>query len=191
MKFLKAALVSTVLVVSSFANATLIDFDGFSSGVFNSGTEDGFTIIVDAGSTLGTSGLYLGPFDGVNSLHHLDPMQSGVTLENGGLFTFASLQTGSIFGDAGLMTLTGSLSGGVVGVDTFSPLNGFYSLLSAVNLAGITIDSLHIDMGTAIAGPVHIDSIVLETYSTSVPEPSTLAIFALGLIGLSSRRFNK
>jgi hypothetical protein len=27
--------------------------------------------------------------------------------------------------------------------------------------------------------------------TTSVPEPSTLAIFALGLIGLASRRFKK
>jgi hypothetical protein len=26
---------------------------------------------------------------------------------------------------------------------------------------------------------------------TSVPEPSTLAIFALGIMGLASRRFNK
>jgi hypothetical protein len=37
---------------------------------------------------------------------------------------------------------------------------------------------------------VNLDNISLES-QTSVPEPSTLAIFALGMIGLASRRFKK
>ena len=42
-------------------------------------------------------------------------------------------------------------------------------------------------------GPFDIgfDNVSIITQTTSVPEPSTLAIFALGIIGLASRRFKK
>jgi len=33
--------------------------------------------------------------------------------------------------------------------------------------------------------------VVFRASATNVPEPSTLAIFALGMIGLASRRFKK
>lgn len=46
------------------------------------------------------------------------------------------------------------------------------------------------DYGTPYSN-VSIGSIVEYNNSTSVPEPSTLAIFGLALIGLSSRRFKK
>ncbi len=36
-----------------------------------------------------------------------------------------------------------------------------------------------------------IDAVQLSGFTATVPEPSTLAIFALGMIGLASRRFNK
>ena len=62
-----------------------------------------------------------------------------------------------------------------------------------------------IDVGTVgVAGVSHTISqfriLALETFTfkkaaieskTKVPEPSTLAIFALGIIGLASRRFKK
>ena len=36
-----------------------------------------------------------------------------------------------------------------------------------------------------------IDAVQLSGFTATVPEPSTLAIFALGMIGLASRRFKK
>ncbi|GLX84192.1 hypothetical protein tloyanaT_04440 [Thalassotalea loyana] len=38
---------------------------------------------------------------------------------------------------------------------------------------------------------VNLDNISLTSTTTDVPEPSTLAIFALGLMGLASRKFKK
>jgi hypothetical protein len=58
-------------------------------------------------------------------------------------------------------------------VSTYDP-----SYPNVFSIAEITID------GT-------IDGTIDRTFSTSVPEPSTLAIFALGLMGLASRRFMK
>jgi hypothetical protein len=43
------------------------------------------------------------------------------------------------------------------------------------------------------SGPFDIgfDNVSITTETTSVPEPSTLAIFALGIMGLAARKFNK
>ena len=40
-------------------------------------------------------------------------------------------------------------------------------------------------------GAVSFDTVRAQLYSTEVPEPSTLAIFALAMMGLASRRFKK
>ena len=184
-----------VCLFISAANATVIDFDNFPTatsgfdGGFIGGNEDGFTIGVDAGSFLTTSDDFLGAFSGVNSLHHGTGQQSGITLSNGGLFTFFSLQSGGFFGGAEILTVTGMLSGGIVAVDTFSPLNNAYSLFSAVNLANINIDSLHIDMGPALPGPTHIDDITLN--AAVVPEPASIALLGLGLAGIGFSRKKK
>jgi hypothetical protein len=58
--------------------------------------------------------------------------------------------------------------------------------------------SHNIKMGVADGGDNVYDSTVFiqagsfsDIDTTSVPEPSTLAIFALGIVGLTSRRFKK
>ena len=43
---------------------------------------------------------------------------------------------------------------------------------------------------TTTDGYFEIDDLTIGA-STSVPEPSTLAIFALAMMGIASRRFNK
>jgi hypothetical protein len=45
--------------------------------------------------------------------------------------------------------------------------------------------------GTAVAFGLRDGSITGGGFTTSIPEPSTVAIFALGLMGLASRRFKK
>ena len=58
----------------------------------------------------------------------------------------------------------------------------FFGVFSDVEIGKILLD----DGG--IPGPI-IDNVIAG--STDVPEPSTLAIFALGLLGLTSRKFKK
>ncbi|MEM7019523.1 MAG: PEP-CTERM sorting domain-containing protein [Pseudomonadota bacterium] len=203
------AVAAATCLLSAPAHAVLIDFDDFTTSVsgfapnFFGGSEDGFSIAVDAGSMLATSSGapfgFLGPNSGSNSLHTSVAAPSGITLTNGGTFSFTSLYAGTGFsgGLAGL-TITGSLSGSVVGVDIFAPPalpNGSYALLAASNLAGLAIDTLHIAMGKNPMGPIHIDDILLGEATApppSVPEPQTLIIFAVGLLGFAaSRKFRR
>ena len=54
------------------------------------------------------------------------------------------------------------------------------------------VKGLKIHVSTdATASWEEIDAVQLSGYTTSVPEPTTLAIFALGIMGLASRRFKK
>lgn len=75
--------------------------------------------------------------------------------------------------------------------------DGFTDVFTA-SFIGLSAGSHSIKMGVADGGDSVLDSTVFiqagsfsDIDTTSVPEPSTLAIFALGIIGLTSRRFKK
>jgi hypothetical protein len=73
--------------------------------------------------------------------------------------------------------------------------DGFTNVFTAKAL-GLTAGTHTISMGIADGGDGSYDSTVFIqagsfTGGVSVPEPSTFAIFALGIIGLASRRFKK
>ena len=55
------------------------------------------------------------------------------------------------------------------------------------NIYGISWDPI----GNSDSNNIAIDNFSFSEVSQDVPEPSTLAIFALGMIGLASRRFKK
>jgi hypothetical protein len=71
---------------------------------------------------------------------------------------------------------------GNINVATTGSSMTFFGVFSDVEIGKILLD----DGG--IPGPI-IDNVIAG--STDVPEPSTLAIFALGLLGLTSRKFKK
>lgn len=73
--------------------------------------------------------------------------------------------------------------------------DGFTKVFTA-SFIGLTAGSHSIRLGIADGGDEVLDSTVFiqaSSFSDSndIPEPSTLAIFALGLMGLASRRFKK
>jgi hypothetical protein len=75
--------------------------------------------------------------------------------------------------------------------------DGFTDVFTA-SFIGLAAGSHSIRMGIADGGDSVLDSTVFieassfsDTEVNDVPEPSTLAIFALGLIGVASRRFKK
>ena len=77
-------------------------------------------------------------------------------------------------------------------IDTFEirgidPVLELDPLSDTAFVTGILYDGVQ---GTAPA-QVSMKAITIDTDATSVPEPSTLAVFALGLIGLSIRRFKQ
>ena len=69
---------------------------------------------------------------------------------------------------------------------------------SAINLQGVNVDAIEVSGDAAASKGGRGPSLVLlgttsfdNLAVTQVPEPSTLAILSLGIMGLASRRFNK
>ena len=192
-KTLKAACVGLILSVSGLANAGLIavDFEGVTSSIMNISpgspyTEEGFTFtpisnqsaIFDSSeqTMIGNSTDFFG-FDSANiiSLTYIS-----------GIFNLDSLLLGP-FSYQTIpeidVSITGFYSGGGAVAVTYSDI----STATTANLGWnnlVRVDFSANDMGA-------IDNLNLSTSSTSVPEPTTLAIFALGIMGLASRRFKK
>ena len=64
------------------------------------------------------------------------------------------------------------------------------SALSFRGFTGGTYDSMRVTMVSGSNNAMELDNVYFSNV-TDVPEPSTLAIFALGIMGLASRRFKK
>jgi hypothetical protein len=97
-----------------------------------------------------------------------------------------------------------NLSGGVLQGDSFGVSGNFLWIYMPGNYTGQTISGSltfvedghlvsNFVTGTRDLGFGENDTVIFQSAapSQSVPEPSTLAIFALGMIGLASRRFKK
>lgn len=216
-KVLKAALAGLVLSMSSFANAGLIvDFEdlttrnnfhsfgingsysgftwgyGSSSGVSNrtfASTDTGWasatttdTIVDEALGNVGGSS-YAWNWNGPQSLWidfgGLRDFTSGTFSTLGADFASNSSSV-SLFGYSASDVLLGSSSTLSLS-HSFQTLTANFENIRYLEIRGsgnnrwFTIDNLSIDNNS----------------TTDVPEPSTLAIFALGMIGIASRRFKK
>jgi len=86
--------------------------------------------------------------------------------------------TGTTLGAWNVSTTSGGTNNGV---DSF-----WLTFNTPVTSAYLTLRSTNIEYGKASYREIQVFS-----SSVAVPEPSTLAIFALGMIGLASRRFKK
>jgi hypothetical protein len=193
-KFLNAVFAGFTLTVSCFANAGLITFNGTASdGDFTAlpGTyaEAGYTLANNSGSNYFLDNDYntnLSAWDD-DVLEFNSSTSSQVTLTADGNinFDFSSAFLGSAISAASL-TFEGFFDGGGSITQTLSlGLN----TRAQFNFAGFTnLSSL------VISAPTDGDFAIMDDLSvsaSSIPEPSSLAIFALGMIGLASRRFKK
>jgi hypothetical protein len=192
MKFIsvKVALVVLVMSVSSFANA----------GIININFEDtGFGVTVDGSGTFDTSGLtetfsdVIPPGLFINSLEgafgfgdvaNVDFFEAIIPVPFGtssSIFT-ASAGTGDMFGIA---------FGGSAGI--MLPINYISgdALAFTVNFIGESYASLGITATDTVAVTAGLNTINLNFSAVDVPAPSSIAILALGLIGLTIRRLKK
>jgi subtilisin-like proprotein convertase family protein len=214
-KSMKVVIASLALSASVFANAGLISVTGLGAQIPDNDAV-GFTSIVNVVDdviiddiSITVSGLQstwigdliirlVGPSFSADLMHR-------VGTANGRDIGDASDMNGDyIFADSGLDLWAAARAAaralgreGVVGAGTYS----------ATSLAGATVSLSDIYSGAMSAGDWSLvvsdnvggdlnqfDAWTLNiTYSdvTSVPVPSTLAIFALGVIGLASRRLKK
>lgn len=190
MKTLKTAFASLILLMSGFVNAGLISFDGsidddtevdhWSFSVINSGT---FTFDVLAYEDDGNDFFA----NGVDN----DQLDSYIYL-------FAGNANGALIGsdDDGGDGSDGSLSS--VDLDSLMSFDlnvGTYLfVIGSYNLSEIEArNGFNSDNSGDPAGQysVTVSSATGTAQINSVPEPSTLAIFALGVMGLAARRFKK
>jgi hypothetical protein len=187
-KFLKMAFAGLVLGVSSFANAGLIYLDADS--IATGGNLDSSSLIVSAGTISYVGEIRADHSDGdliaAGSVGNVFDIATGSSARFDFDFDVSSISF--IFGgNAGVFNVIASDILGDV-VDSFFTNNtGGGAFAGPLTLSGAGIRSLSWeDPGFNFAA---IDNMSIST--AEVPEPSTLAIFALGLMGLASRRFMK
>lgn len=184
-KFLTGLAASAALAVSGFANAGLVNVtETFSEFGSTSTDQNGFFWTFDGLSELPTNTATFiinwerMDFDG--SGEFMDIFVEGDLLGrigNNGNNTCSPTPNGSFFSDC-----IGSIS---FQFDIINLLNDskleLTSTQSAVNSSG----------GLQNLSEFGFVSVNLQYEYSDVPEPSTLGIFALGLIGLASRKFKK
>jgi hypothetical protein len=192
-KFLKAAVTGLILTVSSFANAglitsvsdselntsTLIDFSAYTSGSanqitfaggeFNTTGNFGFSVWNNYGTSggafynIGHSTAFTLTFDNVVSAFGMN------------IGAIHSSWTWDVYDINNLL------------IDTISFANdngaGAFYGYSASNIKSVVL--------TPVNDQAAFDNLHFVSGSTDVPEPSTLAIFALAIMGLSARHFKK
>ncbi|ARD45442.1 hypothetical protein A3Q33_14785 [Colwellia sp. PAMC 21821] len=184
-KMLKSALAGLVLSVSGFANAGLIVDDSVGDG------EWGTVFFNWTGGTIDINGFGDGYATGLTGVGADDIFFT--LLENDG--SDLSAFTGAF--------VTSNDDSNALGWDADGSTSGLDSYISNFNLnAGSYLLTIS-HCCTAFSGSINDNSGMHQgtndyriSFSdgatlTSVPEPSTLAIFALGIMGLASRRFKK
>jgi hypothetical protein len=193
-KFLKAACAGLILSVSAFSNAGLITFNGTASdgdytSLPGSYTEAGFTLTNNSGSNYFVDNDFSTNLnswdDDVLEFNSLTSSQATLTADGNINFDFSSAFLGS-FNSAASLTFEGFFAGGGSITQTLSlGLNtrALFNFTGFNNLSSLVI-SAPTDGFYALMDDLTVSA-------SSVPEPSTLAIFALGIIGLASRRFKK
>ena len=198
LRFLVFGALALVLTASApIASATLIDFEGH--------PDDGNPVINEAGFSFTFSaegwGVFTDGFVGGGAPY----TQNGTTrlVMSGGSpcfvtfkpiddspFSLASMDAATMFpGTAGGMDIVGNLEGGGTVNASFSLTGTFANYVlpgTFVNLDSVTVSNQITGSFRQDSG-VSLDNILVNP----VPEPSTLAVAALALVGLAKKRRRK
>ena len=199
-KFLKSILASFIVLISSVANAGLINL--IDNGDFEADYTDRNVpswVQLTGGNTGSNIGTFIGDLDSNNQVAYMQGHNSGFSLSQ------TVIVSAGVEYDFSFDWGEGGDPGRYVELRAYIYENGSVVASSDPLTAGSTTNVLFnqqfsftptsglIDVRfqetSASRVFVFIDNVSLTT--ESVPEPSSLAIFALGLMGLAARRFKK
>jgi hypothetical protein len=193
-KLIKTAAASLILALSSvinIASATLITFEDIAppGGVPNYNnpfTLDGFTFTPNHGHIADSAAGYND--NGTDFYLHDSSSLMNIIKVGNGLFSFDSVDLASWGGGTG--TLIVNVEGWNNGIMVATQAINFNNVWRTESMSAAfgSVDHITLHNSNSSAG---YDNFVFDTAAQDVPEPSTLAIFALGMIGLASRRFKK
>ena len=220
-KYLKTAFTSLMITTSclvNLANAGIINIlenSGFETGNFDywtiTGTSTNYGVDLDnlnlsayTNIDPAYSNVRSGSYSAWNIVsatnnEYVDYTQTVDVLSNTaydiGFFLSFGQNTG--YGDSSRIYVNGTAlssdtTGSAVGTDQTSFRNHYTTFTTAANMTSMNVKYRVNGSGTFRAA-FSVDDFYVnyDEPSNTVPEPSTLAIFALGMIGLASRRFKK
>ncbi|MCH2057584.1 MAG: PEP-CTERM sorting domain-containing protein [Thalassotalea sp.] len=197
-KFLKGLVASFALAISGFASAGLITFDELSNGtalsdqyilegVLFSGIENGIVYAPEVRSQYSTV-VPNSPFNYLTNFY----------LPNNATDRLDSIVI-DFLGKADNVSLFINTAGtNIVNFDVYDSSD---VLVTTIGLSGSGTSNVFHNIGSDIGKLVAhqpedswwwaLDDLSYNLTPTDVPEPSTLVVFALGLIGIASRKFKK
>jgi len=210
----KAAFASLILSIScliNVANAGLISYD-----ILNLSNENQPTTMTYSGD--GYVGMYPTKFNGIFGIEQSGYSRTALNVDVSALldanilsafleYTIPQASTQQVhltaftangtlghFWDSpdNLFSQSFTSNGGVNSLDVTALLNA--GLASNTGWFGLHMQGTNAYQwlgANRVSNPDAAQVNLVVNYTTSVPEPSTLAIFALGMIGLASRRFKK
>ena len=208
-RYINIMLVSLMLSVTSIANAGLIKFEATSSATGNVDgplailTADGIDVLGGSSGVGSGRGINLAVFDIYGILQDTARFDThGTDINTDASARLADFISKIMDGSTVLLAIhdegTHRLSdearsamqslGGSTGIIDIIGYRSSYALIGVAGAGADTRTAFEVS-STSGAGSVYISDTIAVT--SPVPEPSTLAIFALGMIGLVSRRLNK
>tara|TARA_B110000467_G_C18317466_1_gene482572 strand:+ start:197 stop:793 length:597 start_codon:yes stop_codon:yes gene_type:complete len=196
MNVVKTTILGLMLSFSTIANAGLIYFDNqaeWEAAVLAASTETFDDAILLPGLTINSSAPSFSI--GSGKMHdRLTPTgQSTVFSFDSSIQAFGGLWDLAGPGGVGLGILVTLSNGDILSQEISDSIaGGFWGFISTISFTSI-------DLATGSQGgnaeTYEVDSIYyassLASVAATIPEPSTIAIFGLALIGLASRRFKK
>jgi len=181
LKMVKATFAGLIILISGFANATLIgqSIYGCTDSTYNSGSASVDTALCDSVSTsFETSALVQ---DSAAEFFLSDDRVVDFSADTISLiFTNVGSPSPDLFVFTNLWDALPSIE--VIGLELIS--SNILDVTTAFNA-----NSIGLLVNSPRAGNTTVTFRILT--NTTIPEPSTLAIFALGIMGLASRRFKK
>jgi hypothetical protein len=177
------------LVGTTVASATVITFDGLGGNngdAFTTYAESGYTVSKTSGS--GCVGKAFGnPTPSVFGGPTCDNGVSGLfSLTGAGLFSFDAIDLAANNGDLDY-TITGLLGGATVWTQVGSLAAGTGTFVTLASLSGAAVDTLTFDYTTR-GTSWNFDNIGVTAASATVPEPGSVALVSLALLGLAALR---